>query len=803
MRFLTLTPLLLLSSPALAEVAVQPVDQEAPDETVSDATDEILVVATRIRGQVDAPQPPVMTLDEADVASYGAGSLAELVEAISPQTGSGRGRGEGHPVMLVNGQRISSFRELRSIPPEAIRKLEVLPEEVALRFGYPPNQRVINFILKDNFSTVTVAGEYNIPTRGGFTNTELEAGLVRIDGPRRLNLEAKVVNDSLLTEAERGVLQAPGTIPTVAGDPDPAAYRSLVDDSPWAQLEGTWSTGLGEDGGEGSLSINGTVQRNTARALWGLDTVTLVDPSGQSELRGFGDPLTRVSKSTTVQGGVTLNKPLGGWLLTATVDGSHNDTKTRVDRLVDTSGLVAAALAGTLAIDGPLPEIGPAGFDRTRTKDLALNSLVTFSGSPFRLPAGEASLTIRGGFDYSRSVNSDTTSAISTSTLKRGDASGGFNISLPITSRKEGVLGGIGDVTANFSAGMNHLSDFGTLTDWSAGLTWNVTDKLGLQASYIVNEAAPSLNQLGNPTLRVLNVPVYDYTNGEAVLVTIINGGNPDLKKEKQRDLKLSANWELPFIKQSNLIVEYFRNRSNDVTQSFPLLTPAIEAAFPGRAVRENGTLVSIDRSPVTYDEISSSRIRWGFNVSGRIKDDDAEARGERRGGGRGPGAMMGGRHGGRWNISLYHTYRISEKVRIAAQGPVLDLLHGDALATGGVARNSLELESGVFHKGMGIRLRGGWTAPVTIDGANGASDLRFGSVLDLDARIFINLGQQQDLVAKHPFLKGMRIALDVQNIFDSRQKVTDANGLVPLAYQPDYRDARGRMVGIDIRKMF
>ena len=40
--------------------------------------------------------------------------------------------------------------------------------------------------------------------------------------------------------------------------------------------------------------------------------------------------------------------------------------------------------------------------------------------------------------------------------------------------------------------------------------------------------------------------------------------------------------------------------------------------------MRENGTLVSIDRSPVTYDEISSSRIRWGFNVSGRIKDDDS-----------------------------------------------------------------------------------------------------------------------------------------------------------------------------------
>ena len=37
---------------------------------------EIVVVATRIGGQIDAPQPPIVTLNEADIAAYGAASIA-------------------------------------------------------------------------------------------------------------------------------------------------------------------------------------------------------------------------------------------------------------------------------------------------------------------------------------------------------------------------------------------------------------------------------------------------------------------------------------------------------------------------------------------------------------------------------------------------------------------------------------------------------------------------------------------------------------------------------------------------------
>lgn len=809
MRPLVLLPLAFAAAPSALAQSLEPTAEFAiPDdeEVIEREGNEILVIASRLHGEVNAPQAPIMTLGEEEIAAYGAASIDELLTQLAPQTGSGRGRGGGHPVVLLNGMRISSFREMRDIPPEAIRKMEILPEEVALRFGYPPNQRVVNFILKESFSSQTAAGEYNVPTRGDFAESELEGSLLRIKGKSRLNLAAKLEDSSMLTEAERNLRQPEENTPTVATDPDPAAFRSLVADSRELRLNGTWARGLGEGADAASLSINGSFTREDARSLSGLDTVLLTAPNGASALRSLDDPLTRATRTDTFETGLAFNKPVAGWQLAATLDASLADTDTRVDRRADTSGLVAAAASGQLPITGPLPALADAGFDFAESKDLSLASLVTLSGAPFRLPAGEASLTVKAGFAFTRSDNSDTRNSTGGVRLKRGDLSAGVNLGLPVASRRQGS--GIGDLSVNLSAGLNHLSDFGTLKDWSTGLTWSPTAKLGLQVSYIVEDAAPLLTQLGNPQVLSLNVPVYDFMRGETALITAIGGGNPDLKRETQRDLKVAANWELPFLKNSNLIVEYFRNNSDDVTQSFPLLTPVIEAAFPDRVVRDSsGRLVSIDRRPITFDKVESSNLRWGFNLAGEVGKGQP---GANAGGGRG-GPRFGRRGGGggdgrgRWNISVYHTYRFSETVLVAPGGPKLDLLKGDAIADGGVARHAIEMEGGVFHKGFGLRLKGEWTAPthVRASGVPGSTDLRFGSVFDLGGRIFVNLGQQKSLVEKMPFLKGARLAFEFDNIFDSRQRVTDAAGVVPLSYQAAYRDPRGRFIGIDLRKMF
>lgn len=808
MRSLFILSLSLTASPVFAAADAQPDFGDVSDIVDEDDSD-IVVIATRIRGQVDTDQPPIMTLDEADVASYGASSIGELIEAVSPQTSSGRGRGGGRPVILLNGQRISSFRVMRNLPPEAIRRMEVLPEEVSLRFGYPPDQRLINFILKDNYSSKTVAGEYNLPTRGGFDNWELEGGYLSIDGPRRFNVEAKIVEDSMLTEAERGVRQAESDIPTVEGDPDPARFRSLVDANRDITFAGNWSTGLGKDGLNGTLGLDGSYTRTDTRSLSGLDTVLLVAPDSSEELRSLGDALVRETGVDRFEAGASFNKPLGGWQLSATLDANYSDTRTRIDREADVSGLIQAAAAGSFDIAGPLPAVADPGFDRARTRLLTLASFASLAGQPFRLPAGQASLTVSTGYDHISNRNSDTRSGLGTAKLSRDILTASANLGLPLTSRKNGVAGSFGDISLNFSGALHDFSDFGTLSDWSAGLIWSPLDDLTLNASYIVSEVAPSVGQLGDPEIVRLNVPVYDFTLGEAALVNIITGGNPGLLAEQQRDIKLSANYDLPLFRRSSLLVEYFRNSSDDVTRSFPLLTPAVEAAFPGRVQRDaSGRLVSIDRRPVTFDKVESSRLRWGINLSGRVAKEEEQRSGARRGadrGGPGFGRMGGRRNGGRWNISLYHTWRFTDRVTIAQGGPVLDQLDGDALTAGGVPRHSLELEGGIFHKGKGIRISADWDSSATVlaSGAPGSSNLRFGGVFRLDARIFINFGMQEKLVEKVPFLRGFRLAFDFDNIFDSRQKVTDESGMVPLAYQADYRDPRGRFVGIDLRKMF
>ena len=843
LRRFALLQLLAMAAPAYAQAEpAQPVAEpgsavpadstSADDDTTPHDDTEIVVVANRMRGQVDAPQPPLVTLDEEDIASYGASSITDLISALGTQTSSSRGRGDGFPIMLINGQRISSFREMRNLPPEAIKRMEVLPEEVALKFGYPPNQRVVNMILKDNFASKTVDLEYKLPTDGGFDTFSGEASLFKTTGKGRLNLTVNADDTSPLTEGERGVAQqVPANTILVPTDLNPGDFRTLIADSKNFGFNGTWTTPLGTGANAAGLTLNAAASRADTTSFSGLPTVTLVAPGGTpSAYRYIPDPLMRRSRTDTYQAGLNLNKGLGSWRLTATVDASTATTTTVIDRRPDTSSLIAQASAGTLPIAGALPTLTDPGQDRARVKSNSVTSLVTVMGRPFSMPAGDVSLTVKGGFAYTGLSSTDTRTGGGQVDLERGDLSAGINLGVPLTSRKNNVPGGIGDLTLNLSGGVDRLSDFGTLYDYSLGLTLGVTDKLSLQASYIVDEQAPSLANLGNPLIVTDNVAVFDFNTGQTALVSVITGGNRNLKQETDRDLKLSANWQLPFFKNSSFLVEYIRNNSDDVTAAFPVLTPAIEAAFPGRVIRDgSGRLVSIDQRPVTFANEQSSRLRYGFNINGTIGKAPPPRQGGfggMGGGGRGPGGGgfggprgpggggfggprgpggAGGQQQGRWNLAFYHTYRFDETVLVAPGGPSLDLLGGDALTGGGVSRHTLEIEGGAFYKGLGLRLNGTWSAPTEVRGSTllGTSDLRFGSVFKLNLRVFADLGQQKWLTNASPFFKGARLSLSVDNLLNSRQRVTDATGQVPLSYQPDLIDPRGRVIGLELRKQF
>ncbi|RGP40831.1 hypothetical protein BPTFM16_01123 [Altererythrobacter insulae] len=604
---------------------------------------EIVVTATRLRGQLDVEQAPLLELDENAIAAEGVTSIGDLITQVSNQTGSARGRGGGgRPIILVNGIRVGSFRELRSYPPEALARVEVFPEEVAQRFGFSPDRRVVNLILKENYSSREIELEFETPDRGGYFVTEQELGFLKIADGARINANFETQDNSLLTEAERNIVQTDGSISDLTTDPDQAAARSLVADNRSIEGNVSYAKAFIESGTSVSANLNYT--RNDSRSLSGLDTVTLTDAAGNSLFRTFGadNPLERRSATDTVSASGSLTRLVNAFQLSTTFDASLVENELEIDQNFDSSELIAQALAGSIAIDAELPTSVQRNFDTANTQSINATSLATLRGPLANLPAGEITATFDVGLDWERIESSDTRTVFDTELVRR-DFSAGANLVIPLTGRRNGFADALGSFTLTAQAGIDDLSDFGLLGDYNFGLTWAPFDNLDLSANYIYREVAPTLSNLGSPQVLTLNAAVFDFVTGESVLADVVTGGNPLLPAETQRDWKFAANWELPFIDRSRFTVEYIRNRSSDVTSSFPALTSAVEAAFADRVVRDvSGTLVSIDRTPVAFARTRADRINFILSTRGQFGGSSDTGRGQS-----GRSANAEGRRGG------------------------------------------------------------------------------------------------------------------------------------------------------------
>jgi hypothetical protein len=66
--------------------------------------------------------------------------------------------------------------------------------------------------------------------------------------------------------------------------------------------------------------------------------------------------------------------------------------------------------------------------------------------------------------------------------------------------------------------------------------------------------------------------------------------------------------------------------------------------------------------------------------------------------------------------------------------------------------------------------------------------------------RIFADLGEM--LKKTQGPLKGLRLSLRADNVFDGIRRVTDESGNVPINFQPGLVDPVGRYLGIELRKM-
>ncbi|MFC3714307.1 TonB-dependent receptor [Sphingoaurantiacus capsulatus] len=792
-RLLAGTALLALHLPLAAQEAAEAAAAPAAEgETYTD--EEIVVVGgARLPGAVIGDIPPENTLDPRDIRATGATSIAELLEAVAPQTASSRSREGGQPIVLLNGRRTSGFREVRDLPPEAILRMDILPEEVALKYGYRADQRVVNIVLRPRFRSTVTRVEGEMPTEGGRFEGEADATRLMINEDGRTTINLRLEGTSSLTESERDIA------PPAAGERDQRDFRTLLGSRQMARLGGTVNRTVF---GDVAATFDGQVESTDGRSLLGE---SLLSP---------GTALERNTDNDSGRLGMALNTDRGSWRLSATGSYELSRSLTLTDR----------------------ETVGVASRDRARSTNSTGALDVVASGPLAELPAGRASMTVKVAGD-TRDIDSraQRVSGVTETDLGRDRLSSSLNFDLPVAKRN-GAWGAIGTLTLNGNVEVEELSDFGTLVTAGGGLFWAPVQRLSLIASYTREQGAPGLQQLGDPVLVTPNSRIFDFRLGETVLVDQVSGGNPDLLSDTRKVTKLGAT--LKPLDETNLELrgDYVRTRTDDPLSRFPGPTAAIEAAFPERFTRNAaGDLIRVDLRPVNYDSSARDEVRWGINFSKPLKSaqpsqsvmDQLRRTREAAGGGpqpqgqgagqgqRGPGGFrgpgggpggfgpFGGGQSGRLTLSAYHTLLIRDEVLIRPGLPVIDYLDGEAADTGGGrARHRVEVESGWFNNGIGVRLTGTWQSGSQVVGGP-SGDLDFAPLTKMDLRIFANLGEKPELVLQHPWLRGTQVRLGVDNLFDAKQKVRDGTGLTPINYQPDLLDAQGRTVSISFRKLF
>ncbi len=784
-----------------------------PVDMDSEGEEAIVIVGARPRGSVVGDIPPENVLDSRDIRATGATSISELLDAVSAQTGSARGRAGGRPVLLLNGQRISGFRELRDLPPEAIQRMEILPEEVALKYGYSADQRVVNIVLRERFQATTIEARGTVATDGDYANGRLEGTRLAIRNGKRTSVNLQVGGNGPLYESDRAI----GINPSSPVDERDA--RTLVGAAQNVQLTATHNRPLGTTGG---ISVTGESALTHNRSRFGLadyDDISL---------------LTRNSTTLSLGLGSVANVQKGDWRFSATGNADVSRTDSTSDR----------NLASVLT------------DDKSRSVRTNFAADATANGPLFTLPAGKASTTVKVGLSRVDLDSKARRRDLFTETdlgRTQGDVSANFD--LPITKRDSAI----GRLSLNANAGLSELSDFGTLFSYGGGMNWGPTSRLNFLASFTREEGAPSLTDLGNPLVETDGVPFFDAVNGETVDVTTVTGGNPNLAADRRTVFKIGGNWQVLETPDLRLRGEFVSETIENPQIGFPAVTPALEAAFPGRFERDGaGNLVRVDLRPVNGERSRRDQIRWGFNFSKRLKSaapsreqiqslrrrfmpqgaqprpageggQSAPASGQssapanppadggnaerpqggppgggaRGGGGGRGGGFFGGRNGGRLNVELTHVVTLKDELEIAPGLPVLDYLGGEASSgSGGRSRHTVELQGGYYNNGLGARLTANWRSATRVDSATGP-DLRFDDYATLDLRLFANLGERFNLVAKNPFFLGSSVRFEVKNILNERPNVRGSDGIVPYAYQGNRLEPIGRTVTLSFRKLF
>jgi iron complex outermembrane recepter protein len=587
-----------------------------------------VIVEAAMPGAVLGDIPPENSLNPAQIAAYGDSTINDLLNDIAQQTQSDQGRGNTAPIILVNGKRVSGVNEVGDLPTESILRVDILPEEVALRYGYGAEQKVVNIILRRNFHAKLFDLTGSESTDGGGESDMADANYSRIHDNDRVNVVARIKTQEPILESDRGVSSTAGTVSDPTGSiGNDSEARTLEPASTTYSLNSVFAYALSQ-ALQGSFNAMATYQ--TTRAKDGYPAATLDVPASSPYAREdvdavvgrylSGATLHQDANTGTAHAGVTLNADLPDkWRLSFIGTYDYSDALTETQRTYQTTNLQTAINAGQVNPYGvlPLSLLGPLSRQDTTAITNTVSGSFLANGTLFRVPAGNVTSSLQFGANYS-DLDATSTGQVSTS-FARTQGNEQISVDYPLTSRLNHVLGFLGDTSVSVTGGLTQVSGYGDLSTVGYGLHWMPDSSLSFLATVNQDHLVPTLAQLDGPLVSTPNIRLYDYVLGQTDTVTEISGGNRDLKADDRHVFKLGSTWnaiDKPKTKL-NLTASYIDSVTHNAIGSLTTATSAIEAAFPDQFERnDDGELIEVDDRAVNFFQEARHDLRWGFNFT-------------------------------------------------------------------------------------------------------------------------------------------------------------------------------------------
>lgn len=738
---------------------------------------------------------------EREVGEYGASTVGEFVDEVRGELG------DDEVIFLVDGEPVTGIDDVADFPAEAVERLEVLPAGSGQLIGREPNRRVYNVVLKNQLRSATLDTGYELATEGEWSETKAEAILSRIAGRERMNLTLRVRDSDALTEADRGIVQPAPALATRTAD-----YYETVEGGAFRTLRGAArnyeASFIGgsplADGLSTSYSFVGRIGRDRSLSglpfnLFSLPGSSSYSPTGSDQtLVLFGPaPLTNRSERRAFNGNTTINATRGSWIGALTgqfglADRSYDNERTGLASL----GQPIAVPAGRDPFTDPLDDLFSTNQFTSRTKDRSWLVRLNVGGPVVALPAG--SLRVRSAVqrdgDRSRTI-SDAGAGSAVRRYSRSATRFDGGIDIPLASRRQGFLSPLGELSLSLDRGYDAVDGLPDLDRWAISTLWQPTERVSISGSITRSQELPPIDLLTDPVVLFDNVRVLDFLSGETVDVTAVTGGNPalsPLSKTARRASVSAALWQKYNLQ---LNVDYEATTVRNFVGAVPASSTAVFLAFPERFQRNaDGRLVLIDTRAVNFERQRRDDVRYGVSFTLPVGRPSAA---------QSDGTAVAGRSRTRLQVNASHTYALQNDIVYRPGLPVVDLLRGGAVGFGVTQpRHFVNGSVALSGPGYGLRLNGAFRSASTLQSGSLAApdELRFASLLTANLRTFVEL---DSIWTSSTLLKQTRVSLVVNNLANRRQRVTDASGIIPLRFQPAYRDAVGRTVEIELRKVF